>query len=361
MNTTPGITSRHLSQRDQARRYFGARHHVGMPSAPIAHRAAWRGAELASNALAEKDPSFYRLTPADLTEIERSLAILHDRQRTNPRTTIQLRADDLPLLGMANRIARWHRELASGRGFVLIRGLPVASWSAKTTEQFFWCFGQHLGIPGLQNPQGDLLGHVTDTGDSKLDPLVRLYRTNASIRYHCDGADVVGLLCTRNSTTGGTSRIASSVTLYNELLQQTPYLAKRLHAPMKLDRRNEQRPGQLPYSEVQPACYDGTQLKTFYHGDYYRSVTRHVGALSVLETELLDTYEQIASQAGIFFEMNFEPGDIQLLSNHTVVHARTAYEDQPGEPGVLVSSNAAATTQAAGRHLLRLWLSLEDP
>ena len=40
--------------------------------------------------------------------------------------------------------------------------------------------------------------------------------------------------------------------------------------------------------------------------------------------------------------MALEPGDIQLLSNHTIVHARTAYEDDPGRK----------------RHLLRLWLTL---
>jgi alpha-ketoglutarate-dependent taurine dioxygenase len=40
--------------------------------------------------------------------------------------------------------------------------------------------------------------------------------------------------------------------------------------------------------------------------------------------------------------MQFEPGDIQLSSNHVTLHARTAYEDDPAAP----------------RHLLRLWLSL---
>ena len=41
--------------------------------------------------------------------------------------------------------------------------------------------------------------------------------------------------------------------------------------------------------------------------------------------------------------MQFEPGDIQLLSNHFTLHARTAYEDDP---------------ERRPRHLLRLWLSL---
>ena len=44
-------------------------------------------------------------------------------------------------------------------------------------------------------------------------------------------------------------------------------------------------------------------------------------------------------------KMDFEPGDIQLLNNHIILHARSAYEDYP-EP-------------ERKRHLLRLWLA--DP
>jgi hypothetical protein len=45
--------------------------------------------------------------------------------------------------------------------------------------------------------------------------------------------------------------------------------------------------------------------------------------------------------------MELAPGDVQLLSNHTIIHARTAYEDHP-EP-------------ERKRHLLRLWVSLDPP
>ena len=47
------------------------------------------------------------------------------------------------------------------------------------------------------------------------------------------------------------------------------------------------------------------------------------------------------------FEMDLEPGDVQLISNHTVLHARTAYQDH-ADP-------------ARRRHLLRLWLSFDEP
>ena len=54
----------------------------------------------------------------------------------------------------------------------------------------------------------------------------------------------------------------------------------------------------------------------------------------------------IAGSPEFRLDMQLAPGDVQLLSNHTIVHARTAYEDDPdGEAG--------------RRHLLRLWLSIE--
>ena len=63
------------------------------------------------------------------------------------------------------------------------------------------------------------------------------------------------------------------------------------------------------------------------------------------EQELLDLYEEIASSPDFFLDMELEPGDIQRLSNHTILHARTAYDDYE-EP-------------ERRRHLLRLWLSLD--
>jgi len=232
--------------------------------------------------------------------------------------------------------------LREGLGFVVVSGAPVERWTQDEAERFFWAFGQHLGTPGLQNPQGDLLGHVTDTGDGAMDPLVRLYRTASNINYHCDGADVVGLLCLKAAPTGGLSRIASSVTVFNELWRRSPNLAARLFESVRLDRRNEEKPGQPPYALIQPSCFDGMTLRTFYHSDYYRSVQRHIGPLPREEMELLDAFEAIAERADIRLDMQFAPGDIQLLSNHTIVHARTAYSDDPNHK----------------RHLLRLWLTL---
>ena len=75
-------------------------------------------------------------------------------------------------------------------------------------------------------------------------------------------------------------------------------------------------------------------------------MVRHddVPPLTPDEQRLFDTYESIANEPGRYLDMDLEPGDIQLLSNHVCLHARTAYEDHP--------------EAEKRRHLLRLWLSL---
>ena len=54
----------------------------------------------------------------------------------------------------------------------------------------------------------------------------------------------------------------------------------------------------------------------------------------------------VAGDPELRLDMNFMPGDIQFLHNHTILHARTAYEDWP--------------EVERKRHLLRLWLAPPD-
>jgi hypothetical protein len=52
--------------------------------------------------------------------------------------------------------------------------------------------------------------------------------------------------------------------------------------------------------------------------------------------------------------MILDPGDIQLLSNTHVFHARTAYKDYP--PGTVDEQGRPRVR----RHLMRLWLSVPE-
>jgi hypothetical protein len=293
--------------------------------------------------MARSDVWRLRLDAAQVDELDAALA----RAEATGRPTGALRAEDFPLPTLSREIARWREEIDRGRGFQVVSGVPVERWSTEQAERAFWCLGLHMGTPGAQNPQGDLLGHVRDTGEDAADPFVRLYRTRSDIAYHCDAADVVGLLCLRAARRGGASRIVSSVRVYDELLARRPDLVARLYEPFPLDVRNEDRSGRLRTLPIPPCRFAGGRLRTFYHSDYFRSAQRHpdVPRFTDAERELLDLYEAIAADPDLYLDMQLEPGDVQWLSNHVILHARTAYLDAP-DP-------------AKHRHLLRLWLSIE--
>lgn len=322
----------------QSAHYF-TRPHDGPALGPIGGPAAWRGADWQG-----KQPWRTRLTADQVDEIEAAL----DHAEATGRATGDLTREDFPLPRLTASIDAWRSEIADGRGFQIVSGVPVERWPVERAERFFWCLGLHMGKPGAQNVRGDLLGHITDTGARETDPFVRLYETRADIAYHCDAADVVGLLCLSQGRAGGASRIASSVAVHDELIERRPDLVHRLYEPYALDVRSEGDDAAFHHLPIPPARHADGRLRTFYHSDYFRSAPRHddVPELAGDDLELLDLFEEIASGPDMRLDMQLEPGDIQWLSNHTIVHARTAYED--------------AIADGPRRHLLRLWLSIES-
>lgn len=319
---------------EQSLHYF-IRPHLGMPQRPIQSLAAWRGEDLRGGG--REAQWVATLSATQIEEIEAALALA----RATGKPLSALSAQDFPLPTLKASLLQWLRNVQQGLGVQVIRGLPVTRWSLADCERVFFCLGLHLGVPGAQNRFEELLGHVRDEGLSYDDPTVRGYRTTAQLSYHCDAADVVGLLCLQPAQSGGRSRFVSSVTVWNELFQQRPDLARRLFEPVLLDTRGD---GGLNFFPVAPCRYSQGVLRTFYHADYFRTAERHPEApsLTAQERELFDRYDAIASRPDLYLEMDFAPGDIQLLSNHTLLHARGAYVD-------------AADSK---RHLLRLWLSV---
>lgn len=327
------MSAPHRSITSQSLHYY-SRPHSRLPRQPINSPAAWYGRDLR-----QRGNWLYTFSAAEIDEMERALA------RVAGRDLEMLKAKDFSIPGVASRLAQWRRELQHGRGFVVLRGLPVERWSEADCERLFWCLGWHLGLPGAQNRFGELLGHVRDTGVDPTDPSVREYRTRLGIGFHCDAADVVGLLCLQTARQGGASRIASSVTVFNELLRQGVNV-ERLFRPFLLDAHAE---GGLQTFPVAPCRYHAGMLRTFYHSGYFRSAERYreVAPLPAADVALLDAYDAVAADPDVHLDMELRPGDIQLCSNHSIVHSRTAYEDDP-DP-------------AKRRHLLRLWLSLPEP
>jgi hypothetical protein len=279
--------------------------------------------------------------PDQIAEIESAIRGME----TAAISPAALRRDAFPLPTVGPWLSRILTEVQDGRGFALLRGLPVHEWGPHRSALAFLALGLHLGNLRPQNAAGHLLGHVRDQGLSSRDPTVRIYQTRERQNFHTDSCDVVGLLCLHPAKSGGLSSLVSSVTIYNELRRQRPNLARVLFAPIETDRRGEVPPGQKPYFRIPVFNWHAGLLTTIYHRQYIESARRFedVSPLTPLQTGALDAFDALANDPELHFFMEFRAGDIQLVNNHSLLHDRTAFEDWP-EP-------------ARRRHLLRVWLA----
>jgi hypothetical protein len=303
---------------------------------PITGASAWYGKDMAA-----RTDWLEPLTAAEVAEIDATTGALAAQDRDFATLT----AADFPLPMLGRRLARLLNEVLNGRGFVLLRGLPVERWSLRQSAIAFLGLGSHLGSARSQNARGHVLGHVMDMGLSAKDPNVRIYQTHERQTFHTDSCDIVGLLCLRTAKRGGHSALVSSTTIFNEMRRRAPELLQLLFQPIETDRRGEVPVGQGPYFTIPTFNWYAGHLSAIYQRQYIASARRfpEVKPLTPEQTAAYDLFDELANDPEIGLQMEFRPGDVQLVHNHTLLHDRTAFEDWQ-EP-------------ERRRHLLRLWLA----
>ena len=296
--------------------------------------AAWTGAEMRRR----RGEWTFPLGDAERRELRAAM----EATRALPIEAIGPDSFTLPTLGP--KLLALRDELIEGRGFVLMRGLAVEGRPIEEIARTWWGIGCWIGRAVSQNAMGHVLGHVRDLSYDLREPNVRTYQTNERQYYHSDSCDVVGLLCLRPAKRGGLSTIVSSVTLYNEMARRRPELAAVLSEPVPIDRRGEVPEGEAPFFLNAVFNHHDAMVSSYYTRRYVESSQRLPEAprLTALHYEAFDLLDALADDPEFHLDMEFAPGDVQFLHNHTVFHDRTAFEDWP-EP-------------ERRRHLLRLWL-----
>ena len=287
----------------------------------------------------------HELTDSDRRELRTALAVA----RKSDLPLHELGREQFPLSSeFVGRLHALRREALEGRGFFLLRGLPVADYSPWESAAAFWGMGLYLGEAVSQNGKGHVLGHVANLGLDYADPEVRGYQTSARLNFHTDSSDLVGLLCLQTPQSGGLSSIASSTTVWNEMLRRRPDLARALLGPVYYTRWGEVGSGMKPYYGVPVFSPSAGHMVVRYVRSSIRKaqLMSEVPRLTPIQEEALDFFDSLTNDPTIHLSMEFQPGDIQMLCNHWILHSRTSYVDWP-EP-------------ERRRHLLRLWLACED-
>ena len=257
-------------------------------------------------------------------------------------------ATDFPLPTLAILLKNVKKELLNGKGFVVIKRLPVEVYSPLERAIAFMGIGSYIGNSRSQNAKGHLLGHVYDLGLSSSNPNVRLYTTKERLTFHTDSCDVVGLLCLSEAKQGGDSLLVSAGAIYNRMHDERPDLLARLLSPMPHDRRGEVPAGQKPWFNIPVFSWYENYLSVFYQRQYFDSSQRFEEAprLTAEDIEALNMFDDLTNHPEFQLKMRLEAGAIQFVHNHVLLHDRTAFENWP--------------EMEKRRHLLRLWLSCTD-
>ena len=311
---------------------------ASLPPGPIDIPSAWRGETMA----ADPERWLVQLSAADIGEIEHAAR----SYLAHTRDVGAISRETFPLPGFGTHLAQLRETLLHGIGFKLLRGLPVANYSQELAATIFCGIGAHLGSARSQNAMGHILGHVRDIGADAANPNTRIYQTAQRQTFHTDSSDVVGLLCIREAMEGGTSLLVSTATLYNEMRRLRPDLVALLFEPIATDRRGEVPEGQKPYFEIPVLNWHAGRLTGIYQRQYVDSAQRFADAprLTPKHVEALDLFDTLANDPRLHLRMQLQPGDLQFVYNHALLHDRTGFRDWP--------------EAHQKRHLLRLWLAI---
>ena len=305
----------------------------------IASQADWRGPDLL-----KRDDIFYTLSGAEQDEIRQSI-----------RAAIKAGVDfdtitreNFPLPKFGKVLTHTLGQLEDGPGLSILRGIPVADFSKDEARLIYWGLGKHLGTAVSQSKDGDLLGDVRDFGVDVNAPNGRGYRSRQKLSFHTDSCDVVGLMVLRVAKSGGKSVLASSTAVHNEIARTRPDMLEVLYEPMPWSWNQQEPPGGSPWY-MQPLFSEknGKISCRYIRGQIVNS-QRYPDAprLTDKQNEAMDCFDAIAHSEAFQFGMMFEPGDVQLLNNHVVLHSRTEFHDWPEED--------------RKRHLLRMWMSVPN-
>ena len=312
-----------------------------VPGRPVVDPAAWTGSDLE-----KREDWIYRLTEREIGDLLAMAKSVGGRIGGDSNLLLRAGRDDFDLGAFASRLAEIRHDLKDGLGLALIRGLPLDAMTPVEAATLYWGIGRHLGTAVSNNPDGDMIGHVMDLGGDYEAPTQRGYQTRATMDYHCDQCDIVGLLCIQTAKSGGLSKVASSIAVYNELLRRRPDLIGVLAEPFCWSKHAEADTGEKGFYESPVFNFLEGNLCTSFGPKHMEKghALPEAPDMSALQAEAIRVAEDICEE--LHYAMELERGDIQLLNNSVALHTRTAFEDWP-EP-------------ERKRRLWRLWLVAPD-
>lgn len=307
---------------------------------PCGDQAAWQSSDFASPA----DWSLV-LDDEDRAELVAAADRLRQAGRLEPVEALTQADFDLPRL--APRLAQAYAEVRSGRGFVVLRGLPRADVDLATFTAITWGVGTWFGRTISQNAAGRLVEHVCDT--SKNDATPRMYASSFELSLHNDVTAMLSLACWQPGVTGGENLLGSGLGIHDEIARTRPDLLKVLYRGFHYHRLGEEAEGAPPYSPWRMPVFSRAngQVSVRYQRTGFLAAHHDFGlGLTEAELDAADLFESLARDPRFHLEVSLGAGDMAIINNYSVMHARRSFTD--------------GDTLETRRRLVRYWFDNDD-
>ncbi len=304
----------------------------------MSDKASWRAIDI------QQDDWFISFPEAGQTELEDAI----EASRHTPIT--ELSPSSFPLPRLSQLLQQVADNLDHGVGLALVRGLKIDHLSREDIMRAYFGMGSYIGNARPQNRLGHMIGHVKDLGEDAGDPKTRIYRTNARQRFHVDSSDIVTLLCLKTAKSGGESALVSSLAIVDYMEEHFPELADTLKQPYIYDRKGEIPAGKHAWYEIPIVTEQDGVRSCYFARDFIESAQARftdIPRLTERQIAALDKVEELAEDPQFHLNAILQPGDLQFVNNHVLLHSRGAYVD-----------HAEAEHK---RHLLRFWLASHRP
>ncbi|CAH0051838.1 unnamed protein product [Clonostachys solani] len=298
---------------------------------------------------------WYELNEAELEEIHQALEAF----KKSGKPLGEISRETFPLGPLHSTLRSISRELHSGHGFKVVRGVPVDRYTREENIIVYVGLASHVAsIRGRQDssyqgrPADVALAHIKDlTKQFDAHSIGAPAYTTEKQVFHTDAGDVISLFALQSAAEGGESYLSSSWTVYNELAQTRPDLIRTLAEPWAFDEFGKLGP---PGYSLRPLLYhqppkDGDPERLIiqyarraFTGYWGLPRSADIPAITEAQAEALDALHYAAEKHAVALEL--KAGDIQFVNNLSIFHARGGFKD----------------SEEKQRHLVRLWLRDEE-
>jgi hypothetical protein len=153
--------------------------------------------------------------------------------------------------------------------------------------------------------------------------------TTAALPFHTDRSDIAALYCSESGASGGLTQYISAVKVFELAQAERPDLLEALMEPLPYDRHGAERSGESPWIALPVFAIEKTRFVSRWNKRFIYSALRYADCppLTKLQREAVEFIDECTQRTPLRLEFSAEKGDVQFVSNFTVWHGRSAYED----------------------------------